>query len=189
MAYRKSFGAHFGDSGFSLIELMAALLITGILLSVGMPAFGDFITRIQTLSASTELLESITLARQYAVSSHQYVSLCGSTHGSGCDGGWHSGVLIYSHDGSARHYQNPTETPKVIHYKSGPDTRLKANISSLTFRPSGILKGRSGSLLFCPKKNTDQHLLRIVISRGGRIRSYDKEALANISYLSDMRCG
>ena len=53
--------------GFSLIELMIALVIAGIVLSVGMPAFGHFRHTLMLRQANAQLLQDVRRARQLAV--------------------------------------------------------------------------------------------------------------------------
>lgn len=54
-------------SGFSLIELLIALTIAGIVLSVGMPAFGRYRNSLLLRQANAQLMQDIRRARQTAV--------------------------------------------------------------------------------------------------------------------------
>lgn len=176
------------NRGFLLIELLITISIAGILLAVGVPAFSGFINRIKVLSETTELLESFSLARQYAINSNQHVSICGSTSGNNCDGNWQAGFIIYTHSSGKADYLGKAQTPLLYHYETGDTFTTKGNIRRFTFRPSGVLKGKSGSLLYCPKEKTAENYKRIVISRGGRIRAYDQSELKKINHLSPMSC-
>lgn len=53
--------------GFTLIELMIALVIVGIVLSTGMPAFGRFRNSMVLRQANAQLLQDVRRARQLAV--------------------------------------------------------------------------------------------------------------------------
>jgi len=53
--------------GFSLIELMVAVVIAGIVLAVGMPAFGRFRNSLLLKQANAQLLQDVRRARQLAV--------------------------------------------------------------------------------------------------------------------------
>lgn len=181
----------FGESsprGFSLIELMVTLVIGTVLLSVGLPAFMKLVDRMQVLAETTELLESFSLARQYAINAKTHVTVCGSLTGNECDGGWEKGFLVFVHGRAENEFINREVTPVLYHYQTGDTFTTHGNISRFTFRPSGLLKGRSGSLLFCPKSTGVTDFRRIVVSRGGRIRSYTPEQVARLSYLSEMSC-
>lgn len=177
------------SAGFSLIELMVTLVIAAILLSVGVPSLAKFVSRARATKQITELVDSFQLARQYAINAKTHVTICGSSNGLVCDKGWQQGFIVFSHGGQSAEFLNKIDTPLLYHYKTGDDFSTQANIKKFTYRPAGILKGQSGSLLYCPEVDAEKYIRRIVVSRGGRIRIYDKNQLAKISYLSEMNCG
>ncbi len=53
--------------GFTLIELMIALVVAGTVLAMGMPAFGRFRNSLQLRQANAQLLQDVRRARQLAV--------------------------------------------------------------------------------------------------------------------------
>lgn len=55
------------QQGFTLIELMIGVLIVGILMAVGMPAFQDFIQRSQLRTSTDAVQNGLLLARTEAV--------------------------------------------------------------------------------------------------------------------------
>lgn len=54
-------------SGFTLIELLITLVIAGIVISVGMPAFGRYRNSLVLRQANSQLMQDIRRARQAAV--------------------------------------------------------------------------------------------------------------------------
>ena len=54
-------------AGFSLIELLVALVIAGIVLAIGLPAFGDYRTAMSLKQANAQLLQDVRRARQLAI--------------------------------------------------------------------------------------------------------------------------
>lgn len=176
-----------GD-GFTMVELLMTLVILAITISLGVPALGSVIEKSRRETEIAEIYDSFKLARQYAINSNTHVSICGSRTGLTCDGGWDEGFLVYSHDSTDNEFINKQQTPLLYHYEPGERFEIQGNINRFTYRPSGVLKGRSGSLLYCPKKNTRKNLRRLVISKGGRLRIYDPDQIAKKSYLSEMNC-
>lgn len=174
--------------GFSLIELMVVVVIATTLTAIAIPNFSDLVNRIRVNTQVSQLMESFTLARYYAVNSHSHVSVCGSTNGNSCNGAWDKGILAYSHTGATTELGDSEDTKVLYHHKVDDTFTMQGNIRKFTFRPSGLLRGRSGSVLYCPKHNTSDNLRRIVISRGGRVRSYTPNELSRIRYLSEMQC-
>jgi len=64
------------QSGFSLIELVVAMAIAGILLGVGVPSFKSFIASSKMTEVNNALVYSIQLARSASVERLEPVGLC-----------------------------------------------------------------------------------------------------------------
>jgi type IV fimbrial biogenesis protein FimT len=65
-------------SGFTLIELMTTLLVAGVVLGIGIPAFNEFIATNQMASGVNDLTSSLHLARTEAVKRRVNVTICPS---------------------------------------------------------------------------------------------------------------
>ncbi|MGA7438248.1 MAG: GspH/FimT family pseudopilin [Luteibacter sp.] len=85
--------------GFTMLELMVVVLITGILLAIAVPSFRTTIQQHRLRSATDNLQAAVDYARSEAVLRATYVSLCASADGATCsttknyDTGW----LVYAH--------------------------------------------------------------------------------------------
>jgi len=64
------------QSGFSLIELTFVVVIAGLLLSIGIPNFRDFIRNSRNAAESNDLLTGINVARSEAVKRRAPVTMC-----------------------------------------------------------------------------------------------------------------
>src|SRR5262249_37319414 len=62
--------------GFSLVELMITLVIAGLVLAIGMPAFGHFRNTLLLKQANAQLLQDVLRARQLAVTRRAPVVVC-----------------------------------------------------------------------------------------------------------------
>lgn len=89
--------------GVSLIEMMTAMLIVGILTSLALPSYRSFVVSNGILSQLNMLQSHLMLARSEAISRGLPVSVCRSTSGSACtsgsDGtnpGWGDGWIIFT---------------------------------------------------------------------------------------------
>jgi prepilin-type N-terminal cleavage/methylation domain-containing protein len=128
--------------GFSLIELMMVVLVVGIVLTAGMPAFGKFRDDLMIIQARTQVQQDLRMARQVAVTRHCPVVV---TFG---DGSATTNLVNYSvlydvnGDGSA------SSGELYINRRMPARTRLSSVTLSptdkLSFDMSGVLTPGSG---------------------------------------------
>lgn len=86
-----------GQRGFNLLELMVAITVTGILLSVGVPTLRDMTMRQRIVASTQDLQLDLTLARQEAVTRGTSVSVCTSADGATCSNdGWEQRRIVFA---------------------------------------------------------------------------------------------
>jgi type IV fimbrial biogenesis protein FimT len=87
---------HSQQQGFTLMELMVALAVAGIILGIAVPNFRDFMRNSRLTSASNDLIASVNLARTEAVKRQLPVAICATANPNGtppnCSGAWASGA-------------------------------------------------------------------------------------------------
>ncbi len=82
--------------GVTLLELMTALAVAAILVSVGTPALRDMTIRQRISGAAQDLHIDLALARNEAVTRATNVTVCPSADLIGCsNNGWGNGRLIF----------------------------------------------------------------------------------------------
>ena len=74
--------------GFTLIELMITLTIAGILATIAIPSFRDFVRTQRVKSASFELVAALTLTRSEAIKRNTNIVMTQAS------GGWQNGWSI-----------------------------------------------------------------------------------------------
>jgi type IV fimbrial biogenesis protein FimT len=117
------------NSGFSIVELMIAITIVAILLTMAVPTFKDASLASQLRSSANNLLSSARLARSEAIKRNVPVTLCVSTNGTTCaGGGWEQGWIVMT-GGAVLHRQYAAPRGYRI-IETGGQT-------SLTFPPWG----------------------------------------------------
>lgn len=88
--------------GFTLLELMTALAVMGILLGVGVPAFTSMTRNSQIAAESANLASALNLARSEAIKRGTRVSLCPAAEDmTSCledDSDWSGGWLLFEDD-------------------------------------------------------------------------------------------
>ncbi len=118
------------SQGFSLIELMVAIVVLGILTSIAIPSFNETILSTKLRSYANSFVGNAYLARAEAIKSNAPVTLCVSTDGTSCaTGGWEQGWIVLSGTTVVQRQQAVTSGYKITE---------SAGLTSLTFQPTGI---------------------------------------------------
>lgn len=155
--------------GFTLIEMMVALAVLAILLTIGLPAFGGLIDRQRLDTTANTLIRSVQFTRGEAARRNEFVTMAP------LDEHWHGGWLVFidaNHNG--RH-----DSGEIILREDRPSSsthiHANANIASyLRYNPQGesqLLNGgfQSGTFSFCPNRPGVKGR-QLIINRVGRAR-------------------
>ena len=83
--------------GFTLIEVLIAVAILGILMGIASPSMRDMITNSRLQGASSDLIADLSLARGTAAAKGQRVTMCTSSDGATCSTSslWHQGWIVF----------------------------------------------------------------------------------------------
>lgn len=158
--------------GFSLIELLVALAVLAIALSLAAPGFGHLLEEHRLQVATQELQGALSQARTTAVLTGQPISLAAR------DGNWAKGWILFV-DSDNNGIRDPTEQLLATHAALSPITVIPDSTSrryvhympgGYSIQPSGAF--HSGHFVLCA---STQSASRIVINRAGRIRRESSE--------------
>lgn len=155
--------------GFTLIELVVALLVLGILLGVGMPAFGKMVDQQRMDAALATLTGSLNMARQEAVRRNRPVTLAA------IDGNWNNGwVMFLDNNRNGRHDGAETllrEIAPNATFRVHANTPVSRYVQFNARGESQLLNGgfQAGTFRFCPQTSHDEGR-RVTINQVGRWR-------------------
>lgn len=154
--------------GFGLIEVLAVLLITAILVTWAVPSFRSAINRARVISNADRFVAALDGARSYAIRDDARVRLCPSVDGLRCavHAGLGVGWIIVSESGGK---------PALIHAWAAPSGRVTAQfgaaMKSLDYGANGLPLLGSGALPMGHVNFCSGHQVRqIVLNATGRAR-------------------
>lgn len=163
------------DDGFTLIELMLAIALVGILLATAVPALDDFTNNSRQTGAINDFVSAMHLARNTAITTNSRVTMCPSAAGANCElAGWDSGWIVF---GDANSNANLDAGETIVTASSRVDG---LSIQSgefpqfLMYRPNGramtvAVTGNSGEFSVCDNRGAE-HAKVILVDLSGRPR-------------------
>ncbi len=160
MAQASAIRSRAGARGFTLIELMIAITVAAILLTIAIPSFTATINRNRLATAANELVTSLQLARMEAVRRGGRVVVCASADVSAANptcaaGSWEQWITFVDANGDN---QRQAAEPLLRSSKVSPSVLMVAGGALATtppgtgrdrivFRPDGLSYDSSGALL------------------------------------------
>ena len=157
-------------TGFTLVELMVAVVIAAILLAMAVPSFDNLIRRNNVESLQTILGSAVATARTEAASRNRVVTICASSNATSCGGTWSNGWIVFQ-DVNANGSVDPDDVIIDVYQHSG-DYRflVTPGTASLSFTTQGFLRSATSApftFVIC-EPNNDVSLARgIVVNASG----------------------
>lgn len=165
--------------GFTLVEILVALAIVGIMATLAAPSYQDLMVRNTVRSVTTEYTMALHFARNSAVALNRLVTVCPTENGSTCSTtvGLENGWIVVTGGQAAPESLLRDTLPT---WGNGINTVFSASARHVTFTPSGRTQGLPiMTISVCPQNAANAALGRgIVISQTGRARVGDPAANA-----------
>lgn len=185
-----------GQRGFTIIELVVTLALLGVLLALGVPAFGIFIQNTQIKNAAENVLNGLNIAKAEAVRRNapvrfQLVSNMTATCAvSASSGSW----VVSLDDATGLCNIDPSDTtaPRIIQKYTVQDGSPKVSVAAtggglVTFNGLGRVSGAGTTQIdFTHATSVCEHVdaagtarcLRVLITTGGSAKLCDPKVTA-----------
>jgi type IV fimbrial biogenesis protein FimT len=137
------------NSGYTLIELMTAISILGILAAVAAPSWRDYTINSRSQQARVDLVTANSMARMAAITRGVPVSLCASANMTSCSGtaaDWPRGWIVFTDNAGAAGAIDGTDVvlqtfsapgPAVISLSTGQPTVGSGSWRFMRYMPTG----------------------------------------------------
>lgn len=130
--------------GFTLIEMMVALTVLGVLMVIAVPSFNNAILGNKLSGYANNFIGSAQLARSEAIKRNAQVVMCRSSDGASCagSGGWQQGWIIFADNGALTHKGNGVldsdETRIQYQQGLGADFAFTGSVYTIVFESTGL---------------------------------------------------
>jgi len=159
-----------GQQGYSLYELLLTLAIAALVLTLGLPSFGNIVADNRLRVEINALFHNVHLARKESIVRRRAVTICPSQDGASCDpaNNWSQGWIRFVNiDRDEPPVRDPGE-PMLHRHEVAQETRISANRRGFSFRTTA-LRATNGTLVFCDRAGRVKPRA-LVISYTGRPR-------------------
>ena len=160
--------------GFSLIELMAVIAISSILLAMAAPAISSWIDSARAKAVRQQFYALASEARSIALKESQTITICHLIDQK-CQPEFAVPLSLFADNNRNAILDEDERLIRVMHMELPDKISISWNRSSyMRFWPSGGTGALTGSLSYCDAQSPDNDF-RIVIARTGRLRIDETE--------------
>ena len=171
----------YSHRGFTIIELIIALVIVAVLLSMGVPSFSNTIEQNKLSTQINDLVSSLQYARSESVKTGKRITICKSNTGTGCvaaAAGYESGWIIFEDDSPADGDLDVGEQLLKVHEAMDSNLTLRGNnrfVNFISYLPSGGIANADPNadqdhFVLCKGNNTAKSRAVYIIT-SGRVRA------------------
>ncbi len=167
-------------NGFTLLELIATISISSILMSIALPSFDNLKSRSEIKAQVQNLQATLRLGRQTAIQNNQKTTLCPTSDGKSCSNDWSQGYMLFidlnadrnlNHDDSILNLQLNTNENITLNWKAF------GYKNSFQWHHTGITNHQNGLFSFC-YNNKPKQTRALIVSKSGRVR-HSKDSNGN----------
>lgn len=162
------------QNGFTIIELMIAVMLVALLLTLGVPSFTNTIEQNRLATEINSLISTLQYARSESVKTGKRITVCRSDDGVDCGAtGYEDGWIVFEDDVSPDGDLDAGERLLKVHQALDANYTLRGsnNISSfISYLPTGgTVNANQDRFVLC-KNNTLSKARALFVITSGRSR-------------------
>ncbi|NNM59822.1 MAG: prepilin-type N-terminal cleavage/methylation domain-containing protein [Legionellales bacterium] len=159
-------------NGFSLIELLIALSIIGIVLAFSLPQIVNYTEQTHADTRIIQLYNVLTFARNHALASNMDVILCPSANLQTCGGNWSGNLIVFSDTNKDNKHNMDEPVLRVLepNIKGSLTWKAFGSANYLKFVPYGFSNQQNGTFIYCSPSHQFTLSRGIIMNKSGRAR-------------------
>lgn len=163
------------SNGFTFIELLIALTVAAIMLSIAIPNYNTLMMNKRITTQANSFLSSVALARSEALKRVDRVTVCKSSDGQICTttGGWEQGWIVFVDSNSSGTVNTGEDVLRVVSQLAGGNTlRGSDDVDDfITYVQTGHTQSfQAGTFALCDSRGAGNHARELSLSATGRLR-------------------
>ena len=175
-------------AGFTIVELMIALVIAAILLMMAVPSYHGFIKRNNVQNLQNRMATAIVTARSEATAHNGATTLCASANGETCGGVWNNGWIVFLDDGNgggtALNAARESDEELLLSFKNTGNYSIDVQdevsgttLANFSFNSQGFsLNQKRAVITVCEPGGELSFARGLIIERSGRtVQTHDLE--------------
>ncbi|EAT11141.1 prepilin-type N-terminal cleavage/methylation domain-containing protein [Bermanella marisrubri] len=159
------------SKGFTLLELMVATAILGIMASVALPNLSSLIDRYSTSANVRAFMQTLKFARYHALKSGTDITLC-PVNGSICTDNWNKPIRVFQDRNRNQRVNAGEEILMSSHIPIDQNSVITRSGTGnhLRFNWKGHAFGSATTFVICAREN-HQASRQVILNFQGRVRS------------------
>lgn len=161
------------QTGLTLSELLASLVVAALLAGAAVPAMSALTTRAKADAALEQMSRAIRFTRYQAITHRTNATLCPARETvCGRRDSWHEGAMVFLDANANGARDDGEEILQRLPPLEGFRVRWRSfrNRKSLSMRPDGTTDWQPGNMVVCPINGDPKHARQLIVNAQGRVR-------------------
>ena len=153
--------------GFTLVELMVALVVALVFLSLAIPSMGWFVNNNRVAGLANDFTKSVTVARSESLKRGVPVSICSSTDQATCAGStdWSTGWIVFTDNSGTAGTLDDTDALIYIQDALRGSVSFSTTVNSVRYNATGSLATASNITFSLTPQNCNSDQRRDITIR------------------------